>query len=322
MKKVAFMGADPIAIPLLNHLLAEQSSICQLSGIISQPDRPSGRGKKVTPNTISTWALEHNIPLLRPEKPSETERQWLIDEKIDLVLVMAYGHIIKKALLDTPPLGMVNFHASLLPAYRGASPIETALASGETLTGVTLMKMVLKMDAGAIINKENVPITSNDTSATLRNKIAQACVPLLQNTLLALLQGNADAHPQDESLVSYTRKIHKSDSWLNFNNPAKILETRIRAFTPQPGTFFKINDTAIKIGSASVLEDTLSAIHGTVITQNAHGLTVATSENHLVFTSLQRPGGKMLPTLDFLHGFPIPNNIQLQSGPMPPLLSL
>lgn len=324
MKKIAFMGSDPIALPLLNFLWSQKSTDYQLVGVISQPDRPSGRGHKVTPNAISAWALEKGLPLFRPEKPSEIELEWLKETPIDLVLVMAYGHIIKQNFLDTPPLGMLNFHGSLLPQYRGASPVEAAIASGDTETGISLMQMVAKMDAGGVMNQEKVEITDEDTSESLRLKLGECCVPLIERNLPIILKGEHKFVPQDESKVTYTRKISKEDGWLNFNSPAKTLDYRIRALTPWPGGSFKTGDIVIKIGSCSSLEVNQKFCPGTVIgvdENGDNGLLVSTGKGTLCLKSLQRPGGRMLPIQEFLRGFPIEKGTVLESGPMNPLVN-
>lgn len=315
------MGSDPIALPLLNFLHSQSNLDCQLVGIISQPDRPSGRGQKITPNPISAWALEKGLTLFRPEKPSENELIWLKETPVDLVLVMAYGHIIKQNFLDTPPLGMLNFHGSLLPQYRGASPVEAAIASGDKETGISLMQMVAKMDAGGVMDQEKVQITDEDTSESLRLKLGECCVPLIERNLPIILQGKHTFMPQDESKVTYTRKISKEDGWLNFNSPAKTLEYRVRALTPWPGGSFKIGDTVIKIGACSSMDVDQKFCPGTVVGIDVKGLLVSTGKGTLCLQSLQRPGGRMLSIQEFLRGFPLESGIVLESGPMNPLVS-
>lgn len=321
MKKIAFMGSDPIALPLLNYLYSQGKNDFKLVGVISQPDRPSGRGHKVTPNPISAWALEKGLPLFQPEKPSEIELNWLKDESIDLVLVMAYGHIIRQNFLDTPPLGMINFHGSLLPKYRGASPVEASIASGDTETGITLMDMIAKMDAGGVMDQEKVTISDTDTSESLRLKLGECCVPLIARNLPTILKNQHAFIPQDESKVTYTRKITKEDGWLNFNSPAKTLDCRVRALTPWPGGFFKMEDTVIKIGFCNALNVNQQPGPGTVMGTDDNGLLVSTGKGTLCLHSLQRPGGRMLPIQDFLRGFPIEKGTVLESGPMNPLVS-
>lgn len=321
MKKIAFMGSDPIAIPLLEYLYSNAKGDYQLVGIISQPDRPSGRGHKISPNPISAWALEKKILLFRPEKPSEIELTWVKDTAINLVLVMAYGHIIKKNFLNTPSLGMLNFHGSLLPAYRGASPVESAIASGDKITGISLMQMVAKMDAGDLLDQEAVSISKDETSASLRLKLADACVPLIGRNIATILEGKGLFTPQDESKMTYTRKINKEDGWLNFNASAKELDCRVRALSPWPGGFFKIGETIIKIGCCEPLDEDLKVTAGAIIGSDEKGLLIGTAQGVLRLTALQRPGGKMLPIHDFLRGFPLTPNMQIESGPMLPLVS-
>lgn len=320
------MGSDPIALPLLNFLYSQSGPDYKVVGIISQPDRPSGRGYKVTANPISEWALEKGLPLFRPEKPSEIELAWLKEAAIDLVLVMAYGHIIKQNFLDTPPLGMLNFHGSVLPKYRGASPVEAAIASGDTETGISLMDMVAKMDAGGVMDQEKVQITDEDTSESLRLKLGACCVPLIERNLPIILKEKHTFIAQDESKVTYTRKISKEDGWLNFNNPANTLDCRVRALTPWPGGFFKIGDIFIKIGSCGVIDmnQNEKSSPGTFLGVDENGdkgLLVSTVQGTFCLKALQRPGGRMLPAQEFLRGFPIEKGTVLESGPMNPLVS-
>ena len=175
LKKIAFFGSDEIALPCLQALV-DSSNNWEVSGILTQPDRRSGRGRKLQPNPIKRWAIDSHIPVMNPEKPGGEEVAWIKDMGIDLILVMAYGHILKENLLTVTRFGCFNLHASLLPKYRGASPIESAMAMGEKKTGVTLMKVIPKMDAGPIIDAEKVVIDQGDTGPLLRTKIAQACV--------------------------------------------------------------------------------------------------------------------------------------------------
>ena len=315
MKKIVFMGSDPIAIPMLNHLLANAGGKYELAAVFSQPDRPAGRGKKLSSNPISKWALDRDIILFRPEKRSEHDLEFLIHAQIDLVLVMAYGHIIKQDFLDTPRLGWLNFHASLLPQYRGASPIVGAIASGDHQTGVTLMKMVLEMDAGPVVDKEVVPIQAKDTSDTVRKKIANGCVPLIERNLVKVLEGRVNYRPQNESMVSYTRKIKKGDGRLNFNMPGDLLLRRIQALTPWPGAFFEYKGERIKVASCHVESMIGKAEIGRVLGLKDGTFQIAVSgDQKLCIESFQRPGKKMLIAADFLRGYNIPSGIILESG--------
>ena len=232
--KLLFMGADPIALPVLDSLHAEPR--VQLAAVLTQPDRPSGRGKKLRMNPVKAWAAQHGIETRDPDKPGDSEVQWLRELGIQIALVMAYGHILKRNLLDAPPQGTWNLHASLLPFHRGASPVESALLCGDVQTGVSLMKIIPKMDAGPVLDAETVPICPDDTSPSLREKLARACVPLVARNLDRLASGTAIPAEQDEAAATYCAKISKQDGRLDFTLPAAQLERRVRAFTPWPGS--------------------------------------------------------------------------------------
>ena len=182
------MGADPIALPVLDYLVADPR--IDFSAVLTQPDRPSGRGKKLRMNPVKAWATEHGIEIGDPDKPSDTELEWIHELGIQFALVMAYGHILKRNLLNAPLLGTWNLHASLLPLHRGASPVESALLAGDTQTGVSLMKIIPKMDAGPVLDIEPVMISLEETSPTLREKLAHACVPLVERNIEKLALGN------------------------------------------------------------------------------------------------------------------------------------
>lgn len=321
MKKIVFMGSDPITLPLLEFLKNEGREAFALQGVISQPDRPAGRGHKLQPSAVSEWALNTGIPLLRPEKLTLAEYNWLKSHDIDLVFVMAYGHLIRKDFLDLPPLGMFNFHASLLPKYRGASPIETAIACGETFTGVTLMKMVVKMDAGPILDQEIVRIETFDTRFIVRQKIVEACIPLLKRNIGSLLKGSPKLTEQDASLASYTRKIHKEDGRINFQLPAKEIADRHRAFEAWPGTFFDYQGTVLKVGELSWSEVAGSThLVGQIVEVNPQTVTIQTVSGLLHIHQLQRPGGRMLNVSEFLKGFSLETGVILESQVGEPLV--
>ena len=303
MVKTLFMGSDPIALPLLETLRSHPD--IDLCAVLTQPDRPSGRGKKLRPNAIKAWATEHNIETRDPEKPSESEIGWLQQNGIQLSLVMAYGHILRKALLDTPPLGSWNFHASLLPKHRGASPIESAILAGDPETGVSFMQIVPKMDAGPVLDVETIRISPEDTSPTLREKLAHACNPLILRTIPILLKGSPAPTPQDESAVTYCTKITKAQGQLDFQLPAAQLERKTRAYFPWPGAYFDYGETRIKAAQAEVVP-TEGGTPGKVLAADNAGLTISTSKDAIRFLQLQRPGGKMMPAEDFFRGFEIP----------------
>jgi len=317
--RIAFFGSDTIAIPALEYLHWAEG--IELAGVVSQPDRPAGRGRHLHTNPVSAWAHQQGLPLLQPEKPGEEEISWLKTQHVDLVLVMAYGHILKKDLLETPCLGMWNLHASLLPAYRGASPVETALACGEKEIGVSLMRIVAKMDAGPIVAQVHVPIRNTDTGLILRERIGHACVPLLQRHLAKLADVAFAPTPQDEAQVTYCRKLHKSDAHVDFSLSAAELERRIRAFQPWPGVSVTHDAVDLKVGSASIIDEPTTAAPGTVLRAGEGGVDVATGHGVLRLLSLQRPGGRMFEAAEFLRGYRLEPGAILKSHSLRPLVS-
>ncbi len=318
--RMIFMGSDPIALPLLDFIAGEGSDRVELTGLMTQPDRRAGRGRQYKANAVKRWALERELPVWQPEKPGGEEVALFQELRVDIVLVMAYGHLLRRALLEAPRLGTFNFHTSLLPAFRGASPIQGAVAAGERETGVTLMKMVPRMDAGPIVDWEKVAIEPRETAQTLEGKLACSCVPLLRRNLDALLSGRVGLREQDESRASTTRKLTREDGALDFSRAASSLARRINALYPWPGAVVPVGEVPIKIGLADFTEASSGAEPGTVIDTGGEGLQVATGEGTLRLLELQRPGGRMLPAKTFLLGFPVPAGTRLPSRPMPELV--
>ncbi len=317
--RIAFFGSDAIALPALEYLHWAEG--VELAAVISQPDRPAGRGRHLHANSVSAWAVAHGVALLQPEKPGPEEAAWLHAQHIDLTLVMAYGHILRRELLDVSLRGTWNLHGSLLPAYRGASPVEAALVAGETETGVSLMGMVKKMDAGPVAATVHVPIHKTDTSPVLRERIAHACVPLLQRHMTALGGSTCRTVPQDESQATYTRKLIKADAQVDFSAAAAELERRVRALQPWPGVAIEHGGQSLKIGEAAVLAEAVSAAPGTVLHAGDTGVDVATGSGVLRLLTLQRSGGRMLPATEFLRGYPLKAGECLSSHPMRPLVA-
>ena len=318
--KVIFFGSDAICLPALRYLNSLKTNNAALRAVVSQPDRPSGRGQQLQPNPVAAWARAEGIELLQPEKPDANLVKWIEAEGIKLSLVMAYGHFLPQQIREATPSGMVNFHGSILPALRGASPVETALATGQSETGVSLMEVVREMDAGGVADLERVAIESTDTSVSLRAKIGEAVVPLLERNLTALMSGTLTFKPQDLEGVTYCRKINRSDGALDFSMSAALLESRLRAFTPWPGGYFDYLGVRIKVGSARAFEGASGMAPGTVVSADETGVQVATTEGILALLELQRPGGKMLSTDAFLRGMPIEVGSILNGAPAEPLV--
>jgi len=347
MLRAVFMGSDAIALPMLDWVVGEGRAHVSLVGVFTQPDRPVGRGQKVQPNAIKKWALAHGLLVFQPEKPAAGELARLKALQPDLSLVMAYGHILRPEFIDAPRLGTLNLHTSLLPAYRGASPIQSAVASGEPETGVSLMRIVPALDAGPVAAVEKVPVFARDTAAEVEAKLAQACVSLLAKALPALAAGKLTYAPQDDSRATFCRKLTKEDGVLDFTRPARELAARINGLNPWPAVTITVARQPVKVGLADsvppeachLLDDKL-AEPGTVLGVDVcntlyyklpgagvgggadeRGLLIATGRGILRLLRLQRPGGKMLPAPEFLRGFPVAAGTLVPSAPMPALVS-
>jgi methionyl-tRNA formyltransferase len=319
MLRIVFMGSDAIARPALDWLAGEGGKVGRVVGVFTQPDRPVGRGQQIRPNDIKLWAQAHNLPVFQPEKIAETERQQIAGLNPDLALVMAYGHILKQEVIDTPRLGTLNLHTSVLPKYRGASPIQTATACGDQETGVTLMRMVRQLDAGPVAEVERVAIGAHDTAAEVEAKLALACVPLLARCLPRIAAGTQPFTAQDETNVTFCRKLEKTDGVLDFTQPATVLAARINGLMPWPGCAVEINGQMVKLGLADALPGSSPA--GEVRGADAEGLLVGAGQGILRLRKLQRPGGKMLPASEFLRGWPVAPGTRLPSHPMPTLVA-
>ena len=306
--KIAFFGSDEIALPCLQAMSTSFDNI-EISAVLTQPDRRSGRGRTLQSNPIKQWAVESSVPVRDPQKPGIEEVTWLNELGVDLILVMAYGHILKQALLDAAPLGCFNLHASLLPKYRGASPIETSIAMGEETTGVTLMQVIPQMDAGPIIDSESIYITSEDTGISARGKIAKACIPLINRSLPTLISKNFQKVEQVEKDATYCRKLNKADGRMDFSLSADDLVCRNRAFAGWPGSYFLDGDTILRVGKMEKDLRDLNLKPGQRYGEVVDSLIVGTGSGAISISELQKPGGKMLPVSDFLRGYSLSSKI-------------
>jgi len=316
---LVFLGSDPVALPLLDWLAGEGSALAKVVAVFTQPDRPAGRGQMISANAIKSWALAHSLPLHQPEALTAEGCAQLAAYGADVALVMAYGQILREEFITTPRLGTLNLHTSLLPSYRGASPIQTAIAGGERETGVTLMRIVRKLDAGPVADVERSPIGALDTAGVVERRLASACVPLLARALPRLRAGLLAFIAQDESAATFCRRLVKADGILDFAQPASILAARVNGLFPWPACAILIGGQRVKLGLADALPGSGAA--GAVLGADAHGLLVGTGQGILRLLQLQRPGGRLLAAADFLRGFPVPVGTMLASQPMPPLVS-
>jgi methionyl-tRNA formyltransferase len=334
--RLVFMGSDAIAVPLLDWLAGEGSALVQVIAVYTQPDRAVGRGQKVQANAIKTWALAKGLPVFQPEKVNEETRVELAGLNADVSLVMAYGHILRDAFIATPRLWTLNLHASILPKYRGASPIQTAVANGERETGVSLMRIVRKLDAGPVADVERVSIEARDTALEIEAKLSAACVPLLKRTLPKLADGSLVFVEQDEARATFCRKLAKEDGALDFNQPATVIAARVNGLFPWPACSVEIGGQLVKLGLAEVVvmgvvsdggppasgigSRPAAGAPGEVLGADAEGLLVATGDGVVRLLRLQRPGGKMLSAAEFLRGFPIASGMRIGSQPLPVLV--
>jgi methionyl-tRNA formyltransferase len=319
MLKIVFMGSDAIALPALDWL-TRSSGLGQVVAVFTQPDRAVGRGQQVQANVIKLWAQARGLPVHQPAKVGPEEQAQVAAIAPDLILIMAYGHILRQELIDIPRLGTLNLHTSILPRYRGASPIQTATAGGDRETGVTLMRIVRQLDAGPVADVERVSIAPLDTAAEVEAKLAQACVPLLARCLPAIAAGSQTFIAQDPTAATFCRRLEKADGVLDFAAPAAVLAARINGLNPWPGCTVLINGQPVKLGLADAL-DQAGGSPGTVLGADAEGLLVAAGQGTLRLRKLQRPGGKLLPAPEFLRGWPVAAGTLLLSQPMPPLVA-
>ncbi|ELW9444305.1 methionyl-tRNA formyltransferase [Pluralibacter gergoviae] len=297
--RIIFAGTPDFAA---RHLDALLSSGHQIVGVFTQPDRPAGRGKKLMPGPVKALAEEKGLPVFQPVSLRPEENQQLVaDLQADVMVVVAYGLILPKAVLTMPRLGCINVHGSLLPRWRGAAPIQRALWAGDSETGVTIMQMDVGLDTGDMLHKLACPITAEDTSATLYDKLAELGPQGLIETLKQLASGTATPEVQDEARVTYAEKLSKEESRVDWTLSAAQLERCIRAFNPWPMSWFEIEGQPVKVWAASVIADAADAAPGTILDVSKQGIRVATGDGILNLLSLQPAGKKAMSAQDLLN---------------------
>jgi methionyl-tRNA formyltransferase len=313
--RIVFIGTADFGVPSLEALL--RSPEHQVVGVVTQPDRPAGRRHELTPSPIKTLAMKHHLPVFQPEK---IRAQTALDEvrglAPDLIVVVAYGQILPKELLAMPRLGCVNVHASLLPRWRGASPIQAALLAGDTETGVTTMLTDEGLDTGPMLLQERVSIGHDDNAATLHDKLAVIGAELLPKTVAGLADGTLKPTPQPATGVTYAPKIRKEDGLIDWSLPAAQLANRLRAFTPWPGFYTFLPEPhgqrLLKIWAAENGEGEPMA-PGTVVRADKDGISVVTGDGALVIHELQIEGSRRMTAAEFLRGHPLNAGLRLVS---------
>lgn len=296
---IAFAGTPAFGLPCLEVLLA---STHHLKAIYTQPDRPAGRGRNIQASAVKTWGEAHDLPIHQPLNfKDEHTQHTLAALELDVLIVIAYGLLLPQAVLTLPRLGCINVHASLLPRWRGASPIQQALLHGDSETGITLMQMDRGMDTGAILAQRSTPIASNDTAQSLHDTLGRLAPELLLNTLDAIATQRATPVPQDNTKATYAPKINKNDARINWQQTAIILDQHIRAFHPWPIATFQHNDTAIRVHHARIIQGMNPAPPGTILSIESAGIAVATGDGTLLLETIQYPGARAMPVADWLH---------------------
>jgi len=300
--RVVFFGTPDLAVPCLEAAAASHDVVA----VVSQPDRPKGRGKKLEPPPAKIWAQANDIPVVQPTKLNDgTFEKWLRQQAPDICLIAAYGRLLKQPILDVPPRGFLNMHPSFLPKYRGPSPIRTAILNGDDVTGVTIMRLTLDIDAGDILLQEKEPILPNDTWLSLSSRLAHKGAKLLVQGVDAIAAGTAHFKPQDHSKAVYCRMFKKSDGQIRWERPAREIHNLVRAAVPWPVAHCLYNGKVCRIHATEVVEGSYDASPGTVVSVEKDRVIVATGEEALAILVFQPPGKRAMPMLDYLRGHSI-----------------
>ncbi|ANW24293.1 methionyl-tRNA formyltransferase [Vibrio coralliilyticus] len=297
--KIVFAGTPDFAA---RHLAALLSSEHEVIAVYTQPDRPAGRGKKLTASPVKNIALEHDIPVYQPENfKSDDAKQELADLNADLMVVVAYGLLLPQAVLDTPKLGCINVHGSILPRWRGAAPIQRSIWAGDQETGVTIMQMDIGLDTGDMLKIATLPIEATDTSASMYKKLAGLGPQALVECLADIADGKASPEKQDDEQANYAKKLSKEEARINWSDDAEHIERCVRAFNPWPMSHFEAADSSIKVWQSRVDVQTTTEAPGTILQADKTGIYIATGKHVLVLEQLQVPGKKAMPVQDILN---------------------
>lgn len=298
--RLVFAGTPDFAATALKALIAAGHTIV---GVYSQPDRPAGRGRKLQPSPVKQVALDHEIPVFQPQtlKAPEAQKQ-LADLKPDVMIVAAYGLILPKAVLDIPTHGCLNIHASLLPRWRGAAPIQRAIAAGDAETGITIMQMDEGLDTGAMLLKSLTTIEDSDTGGSLHDRLAELGGQAIVKALELLKKGELTGEPQNDDLACYASKLSKTEGHIDWATDAAAIERLVRAFNPWPGTYTDLGDQRIRIHEARALVTDSDAFPATVVHRDRDGIDIACGNGTLRITRLQLPGSRAQSVNDLING--------------------
>lgn len=300
---IVFMGTAELSCASLEKLAADKQF--SIAAVVTQPDKPKGRDMKLQPSPVKLLAEKLGLPVLQPAKARDEQFIAQLRElKPDLIAVVAFGQILPPSILDLPRFGCLNVHTSLLPKYRGASPIQSAILNGETETGVTIMKMDAGLDTGPMLSQQRTPILPEDNSQTLHDRLAQIGAELLAKTIADYTSGKLKPQPQPAEGVTYAAKIKKEHGKIDWNEPAEKILNRLRAFTPWPGAFTFLNGKLLKIWTAEIVER--SGRPGEILSSDKGGVVAGCGKNALRIVELQPEGKRRMNAQEFLAGHLLP----------------
>ena len=308
--RVIFMGTPDFAVPSLEALLTKHEVVL----VVTQPDKPKGRGKKMVPTPVKACALEHGIPVLQPEKVKEPEFvEQLRSYEPDLIAVTAFGQILSEPILEMPKYGCINVHGSLLPKYRGAAPMQWSIIDGEKVTGITTMYMAKGLDSGDMLLKAEVEITDEDTFATIHDKMAVTGANLLLDTLAQLEAGTLERIPQDHDAATYAPMITKETGHIDWSKNGQDIINLIRGLNPVPAAYTIYEEEVLKIFGAALSDvQADSAANGEIVAVVKKGFVVKCGDGCLLITEVQARGGKRMMTDAYLRGHAMKEGILLQ----------
>jgi methionyl-tRNA formyltransferase len=307
--RIIFAGTPDFAAESLKALLHSGHDIC---AVYTQPDRPAGRGRKLTPSPVKQVALDHQVPVEQPLNfKHEDSINHLASYQADLMIVVAYGLLLPQAVLDTPRLGCINVHASLLPRWRGAAPIQRAILAGDKETGVGIMKMEAGLDTGPVLLEARCAINANDNAQSLHDKLAELGAATLLESLVDIEHRLQQAIPQDDSHMTYASKLQKQEAVIDWQQPAKQILRQVNAFNPWPVAQTLLNGDVLRIWQAEFITESSNAKPGTIIAVSKQGIDVATTDGSLRITQLQMPGKRAMQVQDFLNANSIDTGVEL-----------
>ena len=297
--KIVFAGTPEFAVPTLRMLLDSAHQVC---AVYTQPDRPAGRGRRLRPGPVKVLADTHGLAIVQPDSlTGRDEIERLAAFQADLMVVVAYGLLLPQAVLDAQRLGCINIHASLLPRWRGAAPIQRAILAGDEKTGVTLMQMAKELDAGPMLKQTECPIMPHESAAELHDRLALLGADALKTVLPVIEAGAVRPQPQDEGGVTYARKVEKSEALMDWSGPAHALERQVRAFNPWPVAYTSFKGDLLRIWRAEALVQRTDAFPGSILESEAGRMDIATGNGVLRLFEVQLASKKRMPVQPFLN---------------------